>query len=131
MVKRVIRISVPLLLILCGISLIIDWHSIRFAGLFGSTRFISHSIIIGGLLGLANLKGLVWGIETLLGTQKANTRLVYLSLIRLGILFAIIITLAGMKLINLIGLVAGLTTVFIVMIIEGIKMAKEDTSDSV
>ncbi len=129
MVKRVIRISVPLLLILCGISLIIEWDSIGFARLFGSTRFIPHSIIIGGLLGLANLKGLVWGIETLLGSQRANTRLVYLSLIRLGILFAIIITLAVLRLINLIGLVTGLTTVFVVMIIEGIKMAKEGTPD--
>lgn len=127
MVKRVIRISVPLLLILCGISLIIEWDSIGFARFFGSTRFIPHSIIIGGLLGLANLKGLVWGIETLLGSQRANTRLVYLSLIRLGILFAIIITLAVLRLINLIGLVTGLTTVFVVMIIEGIKMAKEGT----
>lgn len=125
LIKKVIRISSPLLLILCGISLIINWDSISFAKLFGSVRYIPHSIIIGGLLGLANLKGLVWGIETLLGTQKANTRLVYLSLIRLGILFAIIITLAALRLINLIGLVTGLTTVFIVLIFVGIRRAQE------
>lgn len=125
LIKRVIRISVPVLLILCGISLVINWDSISFAKLFGSTRYIPHSIIIGGLLGLANLKGLAWGIETLLGTQKASTRLVYLSLIRLGILFTIIIALAALRLINLIGLVIGLTTIFIVMILQGIKKAKE------
>ncbi|MFN3479649.1 MAG: hypothetical protein ACK415_04605 [Thermodesulfovibrionales bacterium] len=124
LIKRVIRKSVPLLLILCGVSLIVNWDRVSFAKLFGNTRYIPHSIIIGGLLGLANLRGLVWGIETLLGTQRANTRLVYLSLIRLGILFAIIITLAAMKLINLIGLVTGLTIVFLVMIFEGLKIAK-------
>lgn len=124
LIKGVIRKTVPLLLILCAISLIIKWERIGFASLFGSVRYIPHSIIIGGLLGLANLKGLVWGIETLLGTQRANTRLVYLSLIRLGILFAIIIMLAALRLINLIGLVAGLTTVFLVMIFEGLKRAK-------
>lgn len=125
LIKRVIRISVPVLLILCGISLVINWDSISFAKLFGSTRYIPHSIIIGGLLGLANLKGLAWGIETLLGTQKASTRLVYLSLIRLGILFTIIIALAALRLINLIGLVIGMTTIFIVMVLQGIKKAKE------
>lgn len=125
LIKGVIRKSVPLLLILCGISLLVNWNRVSFAKLFGNVKYIPHSIIIGGLLGLANLKGLVWGIETLLGTQRANTRLVYLSLIRLGILFAIIITLAALRLINLIGLVAGLTTVFFVMIFEGLKEAKK------
>lgn len=125
LVKGVIRKSVPLLLLLCGISLVIDWDRISFARFFGNAKYIPHSIIIGGLLGLANLKGLVWGIETLLDTEKANTRLVYLSLIRLGILFAIIIGLAALRLINLIGLVTGLTTVFFVMIFEGLKRAKK------
>ncbi len=122
--KGVIRKSVPLLFILCGISILINWHKIGFAGYFGNTRYIPHSIIIGGLLGLANLRGLVWGIETLLGTARANTRLVYLSLLRLGILFLIIIILAAMRLINLIGLVTGLTTVFVVMVYEGIRKAR-------
>ena len=124
LVKGVIRKAVPLLFILCGISLMVDWDRVGFARLFGNSKYIPHSIIIGGLLGLANLKGLEWAVETLLGTQKANTRLVYLSLIRLGILFAVIITLATLRLINLIGLVTGLTTVFIVIIFEGLKRAK-------
>lgn len=124
LIKGVIRKSVPLLLILCAISLAINWDRVGFAKLFGNTRYIPHSIIIGGLLGLANLRGLVWGIETLLGTQRANTRLVYLSLIRLGILFTIIIILTALRLINLIGLVTGLTIVFFVMIFEGLKRAK-------
>lgn len=124
LIKGVIRKSVPLLLILCGISLTIKWDRVSFTKLFGNTRYIPHSIIIGGLLGLANLKGLVWGIETLLGTQRANTRLIYLSLIRLGTLFTIIIILTALRLINLIGLVTGLTTVFLVMIFEGLKKAK-------
>jgi hypothetical protein len=126
LVKRVIRLSTPILLILTISSLLINWEGIRVATLFGNSRYIPHSIIIGGLLGIANLKGLVWGIETLLGTQRASTRLVYLSLIRLGILFAIIIILAALRLINLIGLLTGLTTVFIVMIVEGLKKAKRD-----
>lgn len=124
LVKRVIRKSIPLLLILVGLSLVIKWERYSFPKLLGTTKYIPHSIIIGGLLGIANLKGLVWGLETLLGTQRANTKLVYLSLIRLGILFLIIITLTALRLINLMGLLTGMIAVFIVMVIEGLREAK-------
>jgi hypothetical protein len=83
------------------------------------------SILIGGIIGLANLKGLVWGIESLLGTHRANTRMVFLSLLRLFILFAAIIILVVMRLINLLGFLIGMTVVFLLLIKEALEMAKE------
>lgn len=134
--KKVIRKSLLIILPLVLVSFIVNfflagWRNehLRFLGLFGNPALIPMSIVVGGILGLANLKGLVWGIDSLLGTHKANTRLVFLSLFRLSVLFAVIIILAALRLINLLGLLAGMTVVFIVLITEALKMAKEQAKD--
>lgn len=127
LIRKVTKKSLFIIIPLVLASFLVDWRAerLKFVGLFGRTDFMTVSIIIGGVLGLANLKGLVWGIDSLLGTYKANTRLVFLSLFRLSVLFAVIIVLAALRLINLLGLLAGMTVVFIVLIIEAVKMAKE------
>jgi len=105
----------------------VDWNDerLKFIGLFGNPGLMAMSILIGGVIGLANLKGLVWGIESLLGTHRANTRMVFLSLLRLFILFALIIILVVMRLINLLGFLIGMTVVFLVLIREALRIAKE------
>ncbi|PIV40815.1 MAG: hypothetical protein COS28_06930 [Nitrospirae bacterium CG02_land_8_20_14_3_00_44_33] len=84
------------------------------------------SILIGGILALANLKGLAWGIGGLVGTgEQVSGKLVFFSLIRLFILFAILIILLWLKVINIAGIFVGITTVLIVLLKVGFKAAKE------
>ena len=127
LIKKVTKRSVIVIFPLILLSFLVDWKDerLKFIGLFGNPGLMAVSIFIGGLIGLANLKGLVWGIESLLGTHRANTRMVFLSLLRLFILFAVIIILVVMRLINLLGFLIGMTVVFLVLIKEALDMAKE------
>jgi hypothetical protein len=126
LMRKVVKKSVIVILPLAALSFLISLEGwgLRLVRLFGNPDLMPGSVILGGVIGLANIKGLVWGIERLLGTHKADAKLVFLSLFRLFILFAIIIALAAMKLINLLGFLIGMTAVFIVLIIEAVNIAK-------
>jgi len=126
LIKRVTKKSVILIFLLILLSFLVDWKDerLRFIALFGNPGLVTVSILIGGIIGLANLKGLVWGIESLLGTHRASSRMVFLSLLRLFILFAVIIILVVMRLMNLFGFLIGMTVVFLVLIGEALRMAK-------
>jgi len=126
LVKKVIKQTIIVIFPLVILSLLVDWNkeSLRFLRPFGNPAYVTISIILGAILGIANLKGMTWGIESMLGTRQANTKLVFLSLLRLFILFAVIIVLAALQLINFLGLLAGMTVVFIFLIKEGLKMAQ-------
>jgi len=127
LIKKVTKKSVIIVFPLILLSFLVDWNDerLKFIGLFGNPGLMAMSILIGGVIGLANLKGLVWGIESLLGTYRANTRMVFLSLLRLFILFALIIILVVMRLINLLGFLIGMTVVFLILIQEALRIAKE------
>ena len=131
LIKKVTRKSVIVIFPLILLSFLVDWNDerLKFIGLFGNPGLMAMSILIGGVIGLANLKGLVWGIESLLGTHRANTRMVFLSLLRLFILFAIIIILVVMRFINLLGFLIGMTAVFLVLIQEALAMAKQQAKE--
>ncbi|MGD0885033.1 MAG: hypothetical protein ABSA46_09215 [Thermodesulfovibrionales bacterium] len=125
--KKIIRQSLFVIIPLSLLSLLVNWDAegLKFLRPFGNPTYMTISIILGAILGVANLKGMIWGIESMLGTTQASLKLVVLSLLRLVILFAIIIILAALHRINLLGLLAGITVVFIFLIKEGLKMAKE------
>jgi hypothetical protein len=127
LIKKVTRKSVIVIFPLILLSFLVDWNDerLKVIALFGDPGLMAMSILIGGVIGLANLKGLLWGIESLLGTHRASTRMVFLSLLRLFILFAVIIILVVMKLINLLGFLIGMTAVFLVLIREALTIAKE------
>jgi len=127
MIKKIFKHTIALIVPLAIVCFLVDWESetLRFLRPFGNPRFIPASIIIGALLGIANLRAMMWGLERMLGTQQASARLVFLSLFRLFILFAIIILLAAFKLINFLGLLVGMTVVFVFLIKEGLKMAQK------
>ncbi|MEK6672586.1 MAG: hypothetical protein AABY42_03815 [Nitrospirota bacterium] len=127
LIKATVKKSTLIILPLTILTALIDWDTtgLKIAGLFGRPGLFPSSIIIGGILGLANLKGLSWGLDSLLGTYRANTRLVFLSLIRLFVVFSIIISLALLRLINLLGLLTGMSVVFMVLIVEAIRTAKK------
>lgn len=125
--RKILRQTSLASLVLVVLSLLVDWNreSLRFLRPFGNPDYVTISIVVGAVLGIANLKGLIWGLNSMLGTQQANAKLVFLSLFRLFILFAIIVVLAALQLINFLGLLAGMTVVFVFLIREGLRMAQK------
>ncbi|MCL5022673.1 MAG: hypothetical protein M1497_04795 [Nitrospirae bacterium] len=126
LVRKVARQALFVIVPLAALSLLVDWNSktLGFLRPFGNPAFTTVSILVGAGLGIANLKGMTWGIESLLGAHQANTKLVFLSLLRLLVLFAVVISLAALHLINLLGFLTGITVVFILTIKEALKTAK-------
>lgn len=92
----------------------------------GDWRF-AVSIFLGGLVGLANLKGLVWSVTALLDADGARGKIVFLSLFKLLIIFTVVLVLAVLKLVSLFGLLIGLTVVVILILKEGLAAHKNDS----
>ena len=93
-------------------------------------RRLPHSVLIGGLLGLANFKGLAWGLKDFATLQRPSGKLVFWSMVRFFILSLILIVLAILKLINFVGILIGLTVVFALIIKEGLRAVKESSDKS-
>jgi hypothetical protein len=93
-------------------------------------RKLPHSVLIGGLLGLANFKGLAWGLKDFATLQRPSGKLIFLSMVRFFILSLILIVLAILKLINFFGILIGLTVVFALIIKEGLRAVKESSDKS-
>lgn len=83
-------------------------------------------IFIGWLFGVMNFKGMTKNVEGMIDVHKAKLRIFILSVTRLAILFAAIVALAYFEVINILGLLAGFTIVFVFIIIEGLKAAKSE-----
>lgn len=79
---------------------------------------------MGWLFGILNLRQLSRNIEGLVGTEKATFKLVFLSMTRLLVLFAAIFLLIYYRVVNVFGLLIGFTVVFVLILIEGAKVAK-------
>lgn len=90
-------------------------------------RKLPHSVLIGGLLALANFKGLAWGLKDFATLQRPSGKLVFWSMVRFFILSLILILLAILKLINFVGILIGLTVVFALIIKEGLRTVKESS----
>ena len=129
--RRVIRQAVFVIVPLTLLSLLVEWdrEGLRFVRLFGRPDFVPVSIMIGALAGILNLHGLAWSLERLLGGRKAGTRILFVSMFRLFLFFALITVLVAMKLVNLFGFLIGITVVFVIMVKEGLKAAKEQTGN--
>jgi hypothetical protein len=115
--KRVVKRSLIVLIILSVLSVFFfDWK-------------IPLSILLGGALGIVNLRGLIWGIEGLLHGPKAKIAIVFSSLTRLFILSLIIFLMIKFDIANIFGLLAGLTVVFVILPLEGfLSERKKDWS---
>jgi len=111
--KGVTKKGIIIILLLAGVSVIFEWKKLPLG------------ILCGGVFGLLNLKGLVRGVEGLLCTEKATAKIVFLSMSRLFALSVAIFILIYFKIINVFGLLLGFTAVFILILIEGMSVAKE------
>lgn len=81
------------------------------------------SLIMGGLIGAANLRGIVWGATALLGTDKARGKLMFLSFFRMLIIFSVLVVLAALKAIDVYGLLVGFTVSLVIIVKEGLGKA--------
>ena len=113
-VKRTFRLSSIILLPLSIVS----------AFLWG--RKIAMGILIGGILGLVNLRGLARGVEGLMGAYRPRGgKLVFFSLFRLTLLAVILALLLIYRLVNPFGILIGFTVVFAAIMKEGLRATKE------
>ncbi|MDP2753747.1 MAG: hypothetical protein Q8P40_05070 [Nitrospirota bacterium] len=83
------------------------------------------SIIIGGILGLVNLRGLARSVENLVGTYRLTAKVVIFSILRLAMLAVILVILIALRLVSIMGLLIGFTVVFFVIMKEGLRESKE------
>ncbi|MDA8337708.1 MAG: ATP synthase subunit I [Nitrospiraceae bacterium] len=113
MVKRIYKQSAVMLIASAVISIF-----------FTEWRF-SLSILIGGIVGIGNLRGIVWSVTALLGAGQARAKMMVLSTFRLLVIFSVLIILAIFGVIKAYGLLAGFTIVFIIMIKESLIAAKK------
>jgi hypothetical protein len=112
MIKKIFKNSVLVLIPLAVISAFIEWKK------------LPASILMGGILGLVNIKGLAWGIEGLFGPAMMKGPMILFSLFRLAMIFLIIVLLLYLKFVNLIGILIGFSVIFMMVLIEGLKFAK-------
>ncbi|HEX8947400.1 MAG TPA: ATP synthase subunit I [Dissulfurispiraceae bacterium] len=82
-------------------------------------------ILVGGAVGIGNLRGLSWSLNALLGLERSGGKIVFLSIFRLLVVFALLVLLAGLRLIDPFGLLVGLTVVFVLIMKEGLLAAKK------
>ena len=113
LINRIYKHSIIAIIPVAILSAFIEWKRLPF------------SILVGGVLGFANIKGLAWGIGGVLGSHQATTKMVFFSMFRLFMLVIIIFLLVYFKLANIFGILAGLTVVFITLMIEGMKYSKD------
>jgi hypothetical protein len=109
---RIYKQGLIFLLCLAAASAFLDWKKLPL------------SIIVGGLLGLANLRGLAWGLRDFAASRPTG-RVIFWSMVRFFILGTILFILAVLNLINFIGILVGFTVVFSLILKEGLRTARE------
>lgn len=115
--RRIYRLGIIILLPLAALSAFLDWKRLPL------------SILIGGLLGLANLKGLSWGLKNFATSYRPSGKVIFLSIARFFIIGLVLIIFALLKLINFIGVLIGFTVVFILIIKEGLLRTAREYSE--
>ena len=117
LIQKIHRNSLVFLFPLAAASAFIEW------------RQLPLSILMGGVLGILNIRALAWGVQGVLGSQKSSTKMLFFSQFRLVMLFLILAVLLSLKVVNIFGILAGFTVVFIMVIIEGLRHAKKSGKD--
>lgn len=111
MIRKIARNTAIILIPSAGISSFLPWDNLPF------------SILIGGLLGILNIRALAWSVEGLVGSSPATGKMLFFSQFRFVILALIIATLAYLRLVNMLGIMAGFSVVFSQVLIVGHRNA--------
>jgi len=99
--------------------------AVALAYYFGGAR-LAGGVAAGGALGYLNFELLTRGVEGFFGgANGVRGVMVFLSFLRLGIMFVLITALVYFHLVSVFGLLIGFTVVFTVNIFHGLKLARE------
>ncbi len=93
-------------------------------GAFVDFKTIPISVVLGGAIGLVNLKAIQWGVNAMVrpeDTTGAKGKLVFFSMLRLLGIFVLLAVLLKLRLINILAVLVGLTVVFVFIIFEGYR----------
>lgn len=110
LINSIIRHSLAALFVAAGLSAFVDWS------------LLPLSIVTGGALGLINIRALAWSVQGLVGAEKGAAKLMFFSQFRLVMLFIALAVLAYLRIVNLIGVLIGLTVVFSTVIVDGLRL---------
>jgi hypothetical protein len=98
------------------------------SALLGMEGRTGASILVGGVLALANLRAMSWSVQGFVNVAaqggRLQGRLVAFSLLRLLLLFAVLLLLVKAGLVNLLAVLVGFTVVFFVVLMEGLREAR-------
>lgn len=114
LIRKIYKKAVIILIPLAALSCLIE------------PKKLPAGILVGGILALLNIKGLAWGVEGLIGSEKASAKMLFLSQFRLVMLFIVIAVLVYLRIVNVFGLLAGMTVVFTLVLIEGYRHSKKE-----
>ncbi len=91
----------------------------------------SMGILAGGLAGIINFRSIVRSVKAIIGNiepgslSRPTGKLIFFSILRLTLLFIVLFILISKRLVNVFGILAGFTVVFLVIIREGLREAKK------
>jgi len=104
------------------------------AALIFADMLFAFSVILSGALAIFNFRGIVWGVKSLVGTEKSQAKMMILTMFRMLIMFSVLLILFILKLVNLYGILIGFTIVFVIIVKEGLiasrKKQQEEAADS-
>lgn len=84
------------------------------------------SVLVGGVLGVINIRWMARGLGPLLGETPPASKIWFLSAFRLVIICTIIIALAATGRLNLLAFLAGFSAVVAVVVWEGAQAARKE-----
>lgn len=118
MITRLYKKAIIIILVASALSAFIE------------PRRLPAGVFLGGVLALLNLRGLARGLENFIGTYRPAARLLFMSIFRLLVLTAVLALLIISRVASVLGLMAGFTIVFALLLAEGFKAAKEGSEGS-
>ncbi len=113
MIKKIARNTAFILIPAAVIAAFLPWENLPF------------SILIGGLLGILNIRALAWSIEGIIGTSSVSMKMLFFSQFRFVMLALIVVLLAYLRLATIPGIMAGFSVVFSQVLIVGMSHAKK------
>lgn len=96
---------------------------------FFEWKRVPHGIIAGWLFGILNLRLMTKNVHAFIGSERATVKIVFLSITRLVALLTAMAFLIYFKIINIFGLIFGLTVVFILILIEGMRVSNANKGE--
>lgn len=113
MIKKIARNTAVILIPAAVVAAFLPWENLPF------------SMLIGGLLGILNIRALAWSIEGIIGTSSVNMKMLFFSQFRFVMLALIVVLLAYLRLVTIPGIMAGFSVVFSQVLFVGMSHARK------